>query len=31
MQMKRVYLLRFITLVMKLKTPLEELVGSLAL
>ena len=30
MQMKRVYLLRFITLVMKLKTPLEELVGSLA-
>ena len=29
MQMKRVYLLRFITLVMKLKTPLEELVGSL--
>ena len=30
MQMKRVYLLRFITLVMKLKTSLEELVGSLA-
>ena len=30
MQIKRVYLLRFITLVMKLKTPLEELVGSLA-
>ena len=30
MQMKRVYLLRFLTLVMKLKTPLEELVGSLA-
>ena len=30
MQMKGVYLLRFITLVMKLKTPLEELVGSLA-
>ena len=30
MQMKRVNLLRFITLVMKLKTPLEELVGSLA-
>ena len=30
MHMKRVYLLRFLTLVMKLKTPLEELVGSLA-
>ena len=30
MQIKRLYLLRFITLVMKLKTPLEELVGSLA-
>ena len=30
MQMKRVYLLRFITLVVKLKTPLEELAGSLA-
>ena len=30
MQMKRVYLLRFITLVMKLKTPLEGLAGCLA-